>query len=91
MTPTHTRRRGRQYRYYICLGASRRGHDHPRPHEPRDRDADHPHPDRGGRKLIMTPEGAAMPTPKWNRDETPVGALVRAHSWRRRMESGQAK
>jgi hypothetical protein len=27
MTPTHTRRRGRQYRYYICLGASRRGHD----------------------------------------------------------------
>jgi site-specific DNA recombinase len=27
MTPTHTRRRGRQYRYYVCLGASRRGHD----------------------------------------------------------------
>ena len=27
MTPTHTRRRGRFYRYYICLGASRRGHD----------------------------------------------------------------
>jgi site-specific DNA recombinase len=27
MTPTHTRRRGRVYRYYICLGASRRGHD----------------------------------------------------------------
>jgi hypothetical protein len=27
MTPTHTRRRGRLYRYYICLGASRRGHD----------------------------------------------------------------
>ena len=27
MTPTHTRRRGRMYRYYICLGASRRGHD----------------------------------------------------------------
>jgi hypothetical protein len=24
---THTRRRGRLYRYYVCLGASRRGHD----------------------------------------------------------------
>jgi site-specific DNA recombinase len=27
MTPTHTRRRGRLYRYYVCLGANRRGHD----------------------------------------------------------------
>jgi hypothetical protein len=27
MSPTQTRRRGRQYRYYVCLGASRRGHD----------------------------------------------------------------
>jgi hypothetical protein len=27
MTPTHTRRRGRQYRYHVGLGASRRGHD----------------------------------------------------------------
>jgi site-specific DNA recombinase len=27
MTPTHTRRHGRLYRYYLCLGASRRGHD----------------------------------------------------------------
>jgi site-specific DNA recombinase len=27
MTPTDTRRRGRLYRYYVCLGASRRGHD----------------------------------------------------------------
>jgi hypothetical protein len=27
MTPSHTRRRGRLYRYYICLGASRRGYD----------------------------------------------------------------
>jgi hypothetical protein len=46
---------------------------------------------RGGRKLIMTPEGAAMPTPKPSRDETLVKALVRAHRWRRRIESGQAK
>jgi len=27
MSPTQTRRRGRLYRYYVCLGASRRGHD----------------------------------------------------------------
>jgi hypothetical protein len=46
---------------------------------------------RGGRKLIMTPEGAAAPTPKPNRDETLVKALVRAHRWRRRIESGQAR
>jgi hypothetical protein len=37
---------------------------------------------RGGRKLIMTPEGAAAPGPKPRRDETLVKALVRAHRWR---------
>jgi len=46
---------------------------------------------RGGRKLIMTPEGAAMPTPKPRPDETLIKALVRAHRWRRRIESGQAR
>jgi hypothetical protein len=46
---------------------------------------------RGGRKLIMTPEGAAEPPPKPRRDDTLVKALVRAHRWRRRIESGQAK
>jgi hypothetical protein len=46
---------------------------------------------RGGRKLIMTPEGAAVPAPKPRRDETLVRAVVRAHRWRRRIESGQAK
>jgi hypothetical protein len=46
---------------------------------------------RGGRKLIMTPEGSAAPSPKPRRDETLVRALVRAHRWRRRIESGQAK
>ena len=47
---------------------------------------------RGGRKLNMTPEGAArVPTPKPNRDETLVKALVRAHRWRRKIESGQAR
>jgi hypothetical protein len=46
---------------------------------------------RGGRKLIMTPEGAAMPTTKPRRDETLIKALVRAHRWRRKIESGQSK
>jgi hypothetical protein len=38
----------------------------------------------------MTPEGAVVPTPKPRRDETLVKALVRAHRWRRKIESGQA-
>jgi hypothetical protein len=46
---------------------------------------------RGGRKLIVTPEGAVAPPPKPRRDETLVKALVRAHRWRRRIESGKAK
>ena len=46
---------------------------------------------RGGRKLIMTPEGAAVPTPKPRRDDTLIKALVRAHRWRRKIESGRAK
>jgi hypothetical protein len=46
---------------------------------------------RGGRKLIMTPDGAAVPTPKPRRDETLIKAFVRAHRWRRQIESGQAK
>jgi hypothetical protein len=46
---------------------------------------------RGGRKLIMTPEGAAEPARRPSRDETLVKALIRAHRWRRRIESGRAK
>jgi len=45
---------------------------------------------RGGRKLIMTPEGATPPR-KPARDDTLIKALVRAHRWRRRIESGQAQ
>jgi hypothetical protein len=45
---------------------------------------------RGGRKLIMTPEGASARARKPSRDETLVKAFVRAHRWRRRIESGQA-
>jgi hypothetical protein len=46
---------------------------------------------RGGRKLIVTPEGVAAPAQKPRRDEALVKALVRAHRWRRKIESGQAK
>jgi hypothetical protein len=46
---------------------------------------------RGGRKLIITPEGATVPQRKPTRDETLVRALVKAHRWRRRIESGRAK
>jgi hypothetical protein len=46
---------------------------------------------RGGRKLIMTPEGVAAPARKPSRDETLIKALVRAHRWRRKIESGHAK
>jgi hypothetical protein len=46
---------------------------------------------RGGRKLIMTPEGVAASGRKPSRDETLIKALVRAHRWRGRIESGQAK
>jgi hypothetical protein len=44
---------------------------------------------RGGRKLIMVPEGAATPKPR--RDEALIKAVVRAHRWRRRIESGQSR
>jgi hypothetical protein len=45
---------------------------------------------RGGRKLIMTPEGIAVSPRKPARDETLVKALIRAHRWRRRIESAQS-
>ena len=46
---------------------------------------------RSGRKLITTPEGTAVPTPKLRRDDTLIKALVRAHRCRRQIESGGAK
>jgi hypothetical protein len=45
---------------------------------------------RGGRKLIVTPEGVKVPQRRPARDGTLIKALVRAHRWRRRIESGQA-
>jgi len=46
---------------------------------------------RGGRKLIIMPQGVAAAARKPRRDETLVKAIVRAHRWRRRIENGQAK
>ena len=46
---------------------------------------------RGGRKQIMTAEGVSAPARKPPRDETLIKALVRAHRWRRKVESGRAK
>ena len=46
---------------------------------------------RGGRKLIMTPEGVPALARKPRPDETLIKALVRAYRWRRKIESGQAK
>jgi hypothetical protein len=46
---------------------------------------------RRGWKLIMTPEGSAVPAPKPLRDETLAKALVRAHRWRRTIEIGEAR
>jgi hypothetical protein len=46
---------------------------------------------RGGRKLIMTPEGVAAPARKPSCDETLTKALVQAHRWRRRIKSGRPR
>lgn len=47
---------------------------------------------RGGRKLVLAPDGLALPVPpKPTVDEIMVKMLVKAHRWRRRIESGQAK
>jgi hypothetical protein len=46
---------------------------------------------RGGCKLIVTSEGMTPATAKPRCDETLVKALVRAHRWRRKIESGQAR
>ncbi|HEY7674878.1 MAG TPA: LacI family transcriptional regulator [Burkholderiales bacterium] len=45
---------------------------------------------RGGRKLILTPDGAAPAPQRQLPDDTMVKALVRAHRWRQKIESGGA-
>ena len=43
---------------------------------------------RGGRKLIVAPEGASWPPARPRVDHTMVKALARAFRWRRMLESG---
>ena len=44
---------------------------------------------RGGRKLVLAPEGETWPPPRPRVDTTMVKALARAHRWKRLLESGQ--
>lgn len=47
---------------------------------------------RGGRKLVLAPDGMAAPlVPKPSVDDTMLKILIKAHRWRRRIESGAAK
>lgn len=44
---------------------------------------------RGGRKLILAPNSAAVPTAPPMPDDALLKALVRAHRWRRMLEGDQ--
>ena len=47
---------------------------------------------RGGRKLIIVPEGATEAVvPPAAIDDTLVKTLIKAYRWRRRIETGEAK
>ena len=47
---------------------------------------------RGGRKLVLAPDGVASPiAPKPAVDDTMLKLLIKGHRWRRRIESGKAK
>lgn len=44
---------------------------------------------RGGRKLVIAPDGAAWTPPRARIDSTLVKAIARAHRWKRVLESGE--
>lgn len=44
---------------------------------------------RGGRKLVIAPEGTTWPVPRARIDNSMVKAIARAHRWKRLLESGQ--
>jgi hypothetical protein len=44
---------------------------------------------RGGRKVVIAPDGAAWAPPRAQVDSTMVKALARAFRWRRMLESGR--
>ncbi|MGE0658040.1 MAG: hypothetical protein AB7O63_00975 [Reyranellaceae bacterium] len=44
---------------------------------------------RGGRKQVVSPEGASWGAPRPRVDNTMVKAIARAHRWKRLLESGR--
>ena len=44
---------------------------------------------RGGRKQVVSPEGASWDHPRPRVDNTMVKAIARAHRWKRLLESGR--
>jgi len=44
---------------------------------------------RGGRKLVIAPDGLAGHEAKLTFDEVLINALVRAHRWRRQIDTGE--
>jgi len=47
------------------------------------------HRKRGGRKLVVVPDGGAWAPARPRVDDALVKALARAHRWRRKLESGE--
>lgn len=44
---------------------------------------------RGGRKLVIAPDGVPWSPPRTRIDNTMVKALARAHRWKRLLENGE--
>lgn len=44
---------------------------------------------RGGRKLVIAPDGAPWSPPRARIDSTMVKAIARAHRWKRLLEGGE--
>lgn len=44
---------------------------------------------RGGRKLVIAPDGASWSPPRAHIDNTIVKAIARAHRWKRLLEDGR--
>jgi len=44
---------------------------------------------RGGRKLVLTPDGRAWSRPSTRADSTVIKALARAHRWKSLLETGE--
>jgi hypothetical protein len=44
---------------------------------------------RGGRRLVVAPDGAPWPRPRARIDNTLVKALARAHRWKKMLDDGR--